>query len=193
MVKRKPGISLAQAERLRVRAEVHALASTGVTRKTIARRTKLGRDAIRLILKRKNTVKGLIDRPRTGAPSIITSKLKRDVKHHMLKSDYGSKRRVATELRRKRTKIGPTTVWKISKMLGLRARKRRYKWTLTAADRKRRVAFATNHRYDSTATIRHTVYLDEVLFVCNVKSQWVWVEDVTHRRYDEPGKQRRNI
>ena len=72
-------------------------------------------------------------------------------------------------------------------MMGLRARKRRYKWTLTAADRKRRVAFATTHRYDSTALIRRTVYLDEVLFVCNLKSQWVWVEDVSKRRYEEPG------
>jgi len=183
-------VSAAGCRRQVKRAYALGLIKGGASQREVSVRCGVSVKTVKRIIERAKKRKSLSDAPRSGRPSIITSSVKRNVKRLLLDRTVGSKRRVAAALRQEGTKIGRTTVRKVSKLVGLKVRLRRYKWTLTAADRTARVAFARAHASDNAVRRRTTIYLDEKLFVCNVKSHYVWVENVTQRRFDDPGTSR---
>lgn len=183
-------VSAAGCRRQVKRAYALGLIKGGASQRDVSVRCGVSVKTVKRIIERAKKRKSLSDAPSSGRPSIITSSVKRNVKRLLLDRTVGSKRRVAAALRQEGTKIGRTTVRKVSKLVELKVRLRRYKWTLTAADRTARVAFARAHAADNAVRRRTTIYLDEKLFVCKVKSRYVWVENVTQRRFDDPGTSR---
>lgn len=191
MAKRKGYVTAASAHRQALRAYVLGLAAGGVTMKSMCHRTGLHRTTISRLLQRVKATRSLADAPRTGRPSIISAVMKRRVSRLLLDEDYGSAPRVAAALRKQRIDIGPTTVRKIAKELSIRSYVRREKWEATPVDRAARLAFATSHISDSEAQRRLVVYLDEKLFICNLKTRRVWVQNARSPHVVPPGTSRK--
>lgn len=188
MVKSQRVVTEAQAKRRERRAYTLGLTVGGVSIKRIARRTGVTERTVRNTIRRSKQRKGLSDSPRTGRPTKITSHVRRRVRTLLKNRAVGSKRRASAALKREGIDISTSTVQNVAKSIGLRARVRGKKYQLSSDQRKQRLAFANNHKNDSAAKIRSTIYLDEKLFICNVPNRYVYVEDGDYFDLTAPGQ-----
>lgn len=187
MGKRGGRVSAAMANRMQRRAYVMGLAAGGVSLRRISHRSGYHRTTVTRILSRYKGKSSYADRPRAGRPTKMTTATRRHVKRLLLEPTTGTARRAAARLKYQKHPISTASVRRMAKSMGVRPRVRKRKKELTADQMAKRVAFAVAHQHDSVKFRRSVVYLDEKLFICNVKTRHVWVD--TTKDYDttEPG------
>ena len=141
----------------------------------IARRVRKSRHFVYAAMERKAATHSNKDRPRSGRPKVITTRIVKAVTNLVRKPSVVSQRKVRTVLAQRGTRLSLGTINRIIRGSEFRAVKPQIKPVLSEEHKSARLAFAQSHLNDSVAAVRRIAYLDEKFFVMNRAKQWVYI------------------
>lgn len=145
------------------RAALLQLHREGQSARSIARHLHCCDRTVRETIRRHQQTGRLRDRPRSGRPSVISEHLRRRIVRESLKNRF----KTASDLHRELPDLASCSVWTVRRPLlaaGLHGRVARRKPTISAKNRRNRLAFARTHLEWTPTTWHRTVFTDESKF-----------------------------
>ena len=169
---------------LETRSAVVTLWGEGYTQRQIAKKLKISRSGVQLILQKKKETGSIVDRPRTGRPKVTTPRESRLLIRLSLRDRKATSKMVKREFMDITGKsLSTRTVRRRLNEGGLRGCVAVKKTMLTKKQKQKRLAWAKKHRNWTINVWSRVVWSDESIFQL-IPARKTWVRRRPNERYN---------